>query len=252
VSDPIPSQNIEPSPGAQFTTTHWSVVLAAADTAAPGGDEALEKLCHTYWLPIYAYIRRQGRSPDDARDLTQEFFAQFLERKRIKLADPTRGRFRSFLISSLKNFLTGEWRRAQAEKRGGGQWIVSLEQQQEAETRLNAEPADPATTPDHAFEKRWALTLLDQVLSRLRQQFTAQGRREQFDALKVFVWGDAGTDSQADVAARLGITVNALGVTVHRLRRQFGELLREEITQTVATAADVDDELRHLMGVLSS
>jgi RNA polymerase sigma factor (sigma-70 family) len=252
MSDPSSHGNAEAAPCAQFTTTHWSIVLAAAETAAPGGREALEKLCHTYWPPVYAYIRRRGSNPDDARDLTQEFFAQFLEKKRVELADPERGRFRSFLVTALKNFLLNEWRRGHAKKRGGGQWLLSLDEQRDAETRFMAEPADPATTPDRAFEKRWALTLLDHVLSRLREEFATTGRQEYFDALKVFVWGDPGVVSQAEVAARLGITANALGVAVHRLRHRFGELVRTEIAQTVASPAEIDYELRHLMEVLGS
>src|SRR5437870_3983811 len=150
---------------AGFPTTHWSVVLTAADSAAPWTSEALEQLCHTYWRPIYAFVRRQGQSQEDALDLTQGFFARFLERKQIKLADPDRGRLRSFLLASLKNFLANERSRGQAEKRGGGHSIISLEEQREAETRFQAEPADPAAPPDQAFEKRRALTLLDKVLS---------------------------------------------------------------------------------------
>src|SRR3989442_6010586 len=175
---------------AEFPATHWSVVLTAADSAAPGTREALEQLCRPYWLPVYGFFRRQGQSPDDALDLTQGFFAQFLERKQINLADRDRGRLRSFLLSSLKNFLVNQWARAQAEKRGGGRSFLSLEEQREAETRFLAEPADPAASPDQAFEKRWALALLDQVLSRLRDEFSATGGQEHFDALKVFVWGD--------------------------------------------------------------
>ena len=238
--------------GSAFTTTHWSVVLAAADSVAPGGQAALERLCHTYWPAAYAFVRRQGRGPDEALDSTQEFFARFLEQKHVKLADPERGRFRSFLLSALDNFLKSEWRKQQAQKRGGGQWIISLDEQRDAETRFLAEPVDPATTPDRAYEKRWAITMLERVLSRLRGEFVATGRSDHFDALKVFVWGEPGTASQVDVAARLGITPNALGVAVHRLRRRFGELLREEIARTVATPADVDDELRHLIEVLGS
>jgi RNA polymerase sigma-70 factor (ECF subfamily) len=236
---------------AGFTTTHWSVVLAAAETA-PSGREALEQLCRNYWPPVYAFIRRQGKSPDDARDLTQEFFTQFLEKKRVKLADPERGRFRSFLVAALKNFLTSEWRRDHAKKRGGGQWIMSLDEHRGAETRFLSEPADAGTTPDRAFEKRWALTLLEQTLSRLGQEFTDGGQRAHFDALKVFVWGNPGSVSQADIAARLGITPNAVGVAVHRLRRRLGELLRDEIAHTVASPAEIDDEMRHLMEVVGS
>jgi len=227
-------------------------VLAAADSTAPGAHEALEKLCRTYWHPVYAFVRRQGHSPDDALDLTQEFFARFLERKQVKLADAGRGKFRSFLLSSLKNFLVNEWQRAHAEKRGGGRSFLSLEEQREAETRLLADPADPAAPPDRAFEKRWALTMLDQVLSRLRAEFSATGEQEHFDALKVFVWGDQSAVSQVEVAAKLGMTPNALGVAVHRLRRRFGELLREAIAHTVASEDEVDVELRHLIEVISS
>jgi len=171
----------------EFPTTHWSVVLAAADSAAPWALEALEELCRTYWGPVYAFVRRQGYSPDDALDLTQGFFARFLERKQVKLADRDRGRLRSFLLVSLKNFLANEWSHWQAEKRGGGYSFISLEEQREAETRHLAEPADPAAPPDQAFEKRWALTLLDQVLSCLRDESAGTGGKEQFDALKVFV-----------------------------------------------------------------
>jgi len=236
----------------EFPTTHWSVVLAAADSAAPWAPEALEELCRTYWGPVYAFVRRQGYSPDDALDLTQGFFARFLERKQVKLADRDRGRLRSFLLVSLKNFLANEWSRGQAEKRGGGHSFTSLEEQREAETRLSGEPVDPAAPPDQAFEKRWALTLLDQVLSCLRDESAATGGQEHFDALKVFVWGDQTSVSQVEVASRLGMTPNALGVAVHRLRRRFGELLREAIGRTVVSEDEIDVELRHLIAVIGS
>jgi RNA polymerase sigma-70 factor (ECF subfamily) len=237
---------------AGFPTTHWSVVRTAADSAAPWVREALEKLCQTYWRPVYAFVRRQGHGPDDALDLTQGFFARFLERKQVKLADPDRGRLRSFLLCSLKNFLANEYAHAQAEKRGGGRTLLSLDQLREAETHFLAEPADSAAPPDQAFEKRWAFTLLDQVLSRLREESTAAGAQTQFDALKVFVWGDQSAVSQVEVAARLGITPNALGVAVHRLRRRYGELLREAIAQTVTSKEEIDVELRHLIEVIGS
>src|SRR5262249_42050124 len=149
-------------------------------------------------------------------------------------------------------FLTSEWRKEQAKKRGGGRWIISLDEQREAETRLAAEPVDRSATPDQVFERRWALTLLSKVLSRLGEEYVNNGQAEHFDALKVFVWGDSGAVSQVEVATRLGITPNALGVAVHRLRRRYGALLREEIAQTVASRDEVDDELRHLMTVLGS
>lgn len=249
-SDPIFAWT--PRDRAEFPTTHWSAVLAAADSAAPGSHEALEELCRNYWRPVYAFVRRQGHSPDDALDLTQGFFLRFLERKQVKLADPDRGRLRSFLLISLKNFLANEWSRTQAEKRGGGRSFISLDEQREAETRFLAEPADPAAPPDQAFEKRWALTLLDQALSRLRVDSTATGGQEHFDALKVFVWGDQTAVSQVETAAELGMTPNALGVAVHRLRRRFGELLREAIARTVASENEIDVELRHLIEVIGS
>jgi RNA polymerase sigma-70 factor (ECF subfamily) len=227
-------------------------VLAAADSVGPGAPEALEELCRTYWRPVYAFVRRQGHSVDDALDLTQGFFARFLERKQVKLADPDRGRLRSFLLVSVKTFVANDWARAQAEKRGGGHSFLSLDQQREAETHFLAEPADPAAPPDQAFEKQWALTLLDQALSRLRDESAATGGQEHFDALKVFVWGDQTVVSQVEIAARLGMTPNALGVSVHRLRRRFGELLRETIARTVVGENEIDVELRHLIEVISS
>jgi len=226
--------------------------LAAGDSAAPWAHEALEELCRTYWRPVYAFVRRQGHGPDDALDLTQGFFARFLERKQVKLANPDRGRLRSFLLISLKNFLVNEWSRAQAEKRGGGRSFLSLDEQREAETRFLTEPADPAAPPDQAFEKRWALTLLDQALSRLRDESAATGGQEHFEALKVFVWGDQSAVSQVEIAAKVGMTPNALGVAVHRLRRRFGELLREAIAHTVASENEIDVELRHLIEVIGS
>ena len=227
-------------------------MLAAADSVGPGAPEALEELCRTYWRPVYAFVRRQGHSVDDALDLTQGFFARFLERKQVKLADPDRGRLRSFLLVSVKTFVANDWARAQAEKRGGGHSFLSLDQQREAETHFLAEPADPAAPPDQAFEKQWALTLLDQALSRLRDESAATGGQEHFDALKVFVWGDQTAVSQVEIAARLGVTPNALGVSVHRLRRRFGELLRETIARTVVGENEIDVELRHLIEVISS
>jgi len=236
----------------QMPTTQWNVVLTAAKSTAPFAAEALEQLCRTYWMPVYAFVRRQVYNPDDARDLTQEFFAHLLESKKLKFADPVRGRFRCFLLASLKNFLAGEWRRTQAKKRGGGQLLISLDELREAENDLAAEPVAADTPPDLVFERRWALALLEKVLARMREKYTAAGQKDYFDALKVFVWGEADTHSQAEVAARLGVTPNALGVAVHRLRRQYGKLLREEIAQTVESSEELADELRHLTAVLAS
>lgn len=237
---------------ADFPTTHWSVVATAADPAAPGADSALAELCRVYWHPVYSFVRRQGYGPDDALDLTQGFFARFLERQQVRRADPGRGRMRSFLLASLKHFLLNEWARSQAEKRGGGRSIFSLEQQREAETYFLAEPIDSAAPPDEAFEKRWALTLLDQVLAQLRQESAANGGLDYFDALKVFIWGETKAGSQAEIAARLGMTSNSVGVAVYRLRRRFGALLRETIARTVTSKDEIDAEVRHLIEVIGS
>jgi RNA polymerase sigma-70 factor (ECF subfamily) len=238
--------------GAAFATTHWSVVLAAGRGGSPDAHDALQRLCQTYWYSLYAYIRRQGHPPHDAQDLTQEFFARMLERHSFRLADRSRGRFRTFLLASLKHFLINDWNRGQRLKRGGGCSFLSLEVLREAETHFLAEPADPAVRPDQAFERQWALALLESVLSRLREEFVGQGRADHFDALKVFIWGDQTTVSQVEVATRLGVTPNALGVQVHRLRRRFGELLRETIRHTVSDEAEIDGELGHLMAAITS
>jgi len=204
-----PSSVIDARGGpAAFNTTHWSVVLAAGRDSSLDAQGALQQLCQTYWYPLYAYVRRQGHPPHDAQDLTQEFFARMLERKSFRLADRNRGRFRTFLLTSLKHFLINEWSRGQRLKRGGGRSFFSLEALREAETRFLAEPADPAARPDQAFERQWALTLLESVLPRLRDEFAGHGRADHFDALKVFIWGDQTAVSQVEVAARLGVTPN--------------------------------------------
>lgn len=236
---------------AEFATTHWSVVVAAGQTTAPGAREALEKLCRTYWFPIYACVRRKGRSPDDAQDLTQEFFARLLEKNYLKLADRQRGRFRSFLLVALDHFLVNDWRQASAEKRGAGRPVLSLDQQQ-AEGHYQGEPVSPELSPDQHFEKRWALALLEQVLAQLRAEYEADGKRDVFDSLKPFVWGEKSALSQAEIAARLGTSENAVAQAVHRLRQRYGELLRGEVANTVAAPGDVEDELRHLLQAIGA
>jgi len=236
---------------AAFTSTHWSVVVAAGDSVNPGAREALETLCRTYWYPIYACVRRKGRMPSDAQDLTQAFFARLLEKKYFKLADPERGRFRAFLLTALDRFLVSDWRKASAEKRGAGQSLVSLDQR-DAEDRYQAEPASPDLTPDKLFEKRWALALLDRVLAGLRAEYETDGKRDLFDTLKSFVWGEASALSQAELGERLGMSVNAISQAVHRLRKRYGERLRAEVANTVANVNDVEDELRYLLQVIST
>jgi len=233
-----------------FATTHWSIVLAAGHSSEPGAQDALETLCRTYWYPLYVYVRRQGQSPHDAQDLTQEFFARLLERKHLRLADPDRGKFRAFLLKSLKHFLVNEWKKGRTQKRGGGQCVIPLDADL-AESRYAAEPAQ-ALTLDQAYEKRWAVTLLEAVLAGLRESYAAGGRLPVFETLKGFIWGEQATPTYATVAPQLGLTESAVKVAVHRLRSRYRELLRAEIAKTVATPGEVDEELQHLITVLAA
>ena len=234
--------------GPEFPTTHWSVVMAAGEASSGPAREALEKLCRVYWYPLYGFVRRQGRSPEDAQDLTQEFFAHFLENETFRAADQDRGRFRTFLLACLKHFLVGEWRKGQAAKRGGSA-IFSLDQA-EAEERYQAEPGTDAS-PDKIFDKRWAATLLDEVLRRLGEDYAAQGKLALFEKLKLTVWGNKEVAPYSELAPQLGMTEGALKVAVHRLRHAYLQLLRTEVAQTLANPADVDDELRHLIRAMS-
>ena len=225
-------------------------MLAAGHSSVAGAQEALETLCRTYWYPLYVYVRRQGQSPHDAQDLTQEFFARLLEKKYLRLADPDRGKFRAFLLKSLKHFLVNEWEKARTQKRGGGQCVIPLDADI-AESRYVAEPAQ-ALTLDQVYEKRWAVTLIEGVLARLRESYASDGRLLVFEALKVFIWGDQATLSYAELAPNLGLTEGAVKVAAHRLRGRYREFLREEIAKTVATPGEVDEELQHLIAVLTA
>jgi RNA polymerase sigma factor (sigma-70 family) len=232
-----------------FVTTHWSVVLAASDSASPESSHALEALCRTYWYPLYAYVRRLGRSPEDAEDLTQAFFARFLEKQWVADADRQRGRFRSFLLSSFKHFLANEWDKARARKRGGGIEFTSLNTTT-AETRYQQEPPG-RSSPDWEFDRRWALALLDTVLGRLQREYANEGKAAWFGELKATLAVDRAGVAYADIARRLGTTEGAVKVAVHRLRQRYRVLLRTEIAHTVASPAEVEEELRHLFAVLS-
>jgi RNA polymerase sigma factor (sigma-70 family) len=227
-------------------TTHWSLVVGAGQKTSAESAAALEALCRAYWRPLYCYVRRLGQNPDDAQDLTQSFFTFFLERKSVRRADRDRGRFRSFLLTSFKNFLTNEWRKKQAEKRGRGLSFISLDLQ-DTEGRYQAEAPSADLTPDKLFEKRWALALLEQVLARLRAEYEADGRLDIFDHLKTFVWGEKSDSSQTDIGALLGMNANAVAQAVRRLRKRYAELLRAEIANTLSAPGDVEDELRHLL-----
>jgi len=236
------------APGQWFATTHWSVVLAAREAAAPQAATALEKLCRSYWYPLYAFLRRQGKTAEDAQDLTQAFFARFLEKEFIELADPGRGRFRSFLLACLKNFSAEQHRHAGRLKRGGGQTIVSWDGMT-AEQRYLTEPKHDST-PESLYEKSWALTILETALARLGVELASAGKQRLFAELKGHLWGEPGAASYADLSGRLGMSEGALKVTVHRLRQRFRDLLREEVAHTVADAAETDDELQHLIAVV--
>lgn len=239
-----------PAAHGQFTTTHWSIVLAAGTGSAPAAREALERLCRTYWYPLYAFVRRRGHSPADAQDLTQGFFASLLEHDLVARADRQAGRFRSFLLGSLKHFLAHEHERATALKRGGGQPVLSLEEF-DSEERYALEPPDTAT-PDTIFDQRWALQQIENALTRLRADYASSGRGPLFDLLKDYVWGDKNALSLAEIAERLDLTGEAVKKSVQRLRQRFRDSLRAEVSQTVATPDQIDEELRHLRAALSA
>lgn len=232
-----------------FVTTHWSVVLTAARTDTTRAHAALEHLCCIYWYPIYHFVRRQGHSVHDAQDLTQEFFARLLEKNWIASADQARGRFRSFLLLVLKRFLAAEWRRANVQKRAGDRHWLPLPLAT-AETRYIGEFADNHT-PEQAFEKQWALTLLETVLRRLRSEYEHDGKGRLFETLKPCLMGSRELQPYAALAATLEMSEGAIKVAVHRLRERYREQLKAEIAHTVASPDDVDNELRHLLRVLS-
>ncbi|MCY2951601.1 MAG: sigma-70 family RNA polymerase sigma factor [Planctomycetota bacterium] len=221
--------------------------MAAGLGSTPAAEEAMGQLCRKYWYPLYVYVRRRGCQPEDAADLTQEFFARLLEKKYLGLADPQRGRFRSFLLTSLRCFLDDEWGRARTITRGGGRRIIPFELEQ-AEDRYRREPADDLT-PEIVYERRWAVTLLSEVMDLLHRQYAAAGKDALFEALQTFAWGADTSLSYADVAVQLAMTEGAVKTAVYRLRGRYRQVLCGEIAQTVADPADVDDEVRRLFAV---
>jgi RNA polymerase sigma factor (sigma-70 family) len=231
-----------------FETTHWSIVLAAAEENSERARSALESLCRTYWQPLFAYLRHRGYSAPDAQDLVQGFFARLLERKDLQSVRKERGRFRSYLLAALKHFIVNEWKRASAAKRGGGEVAIPLDE-------LVRGAADDAAisdrhTPDQAFDRQWAIALLSCVLARLREEYVADGRERQFECLQGFLTGHDETQPQAALAVELGLTEGAVKQAVFRLRQRYQKLLRAEVAQTVATFGDVEEELRHLVAAL--
>jgi RNA polymerase sigma-70 factor (ECF subfamily) len=237
------------APDDLFATTHWTVVLAAGKRSTPQSDGALEELCRTYWFPLYAYVRRRGYSKEDAEDLTQAFFARFLARNYLAGLSAERGRFRAFLLASLKHFLINDWKKSQCQKRGGGEALLSLDWQT-ADTKFQvAATAEPS--PDKAFDREWALALLAKVIERLQKKCEADGKAKLFAQLKMFLTAGKDGTAQAEVAKALGMEEGAVRVAIHRLRKRYRQLLRDEIAQTLADAADVDEEMRALFGAFS-
>jgi DNA-directed RNA polymerase specialized sigma24 family protein len=233
---------------ARFATTRWSVVLAARDPQRTDGRQALEVLCQAYWYPLYAYVRRQGSSPQDAADLTQEFFAQLLDKDWLSDVARDKGRFRDFLLASMRHFVSKQRRRALAQKRGGGRKIMALDIET-AEGRFQLEPVDSAS-PDRAFDRQWALTLLASVSDGLRQRYAAEGKSQLFAVLEPTLAGGRGEQPYAALAGQLGMTEGAVRVAVIRLRRRYRDALRSQIGDTVSSEEEIDDELRHLMKAL--
>lgn len=246
---PPGTTRITPPHRPAFVTTHWSVVLTAAHSDTTQARDALAKLCQNYWHPLYAYVRRRGYSPEDAEDLTQSFFAALLERKAVSTVSPDKGRFRSFLLASLSHFLSDEWDKARAQKRGGGK-VISFDTQT-AESWLDQVPS-LNVTPEKAFELRWAITLLEQVYRQLEEEHRQQGKAEWFAVLRNTLAGPGNSAPYAELGQRLGLNESAVKVAVHRLRQRYRALLRETIAETVTTDAEVEEELRYLLRTVAS
>jgi RNA polymerase sigma factor (sigma-70 family) len=239
----------KPQPIALFTTTHWTVVLEAGDSESPEAQRAISQLCRIYWYPLYAYVRRQGYEVHQAQDLTQEFFAHLLSHRSFRGLDRQKGRFRSWLLASLENFLAKEWRDAHRLKRGGNATILSLDAM-DPEDRYQLEPSDNSSA-DRVYERRWALTVVEQALTRLRAEFESAGRLPMFQQLQPLLTDPGAKEIYAQVAAALNMTPGAVKVAVCRMRQRYGEILRQEVAQTVARPEDVEAELHHLANVLA-
>jgi RNA polymerase sigma factor (sigma-70 family) len=239
-----PSKSTGPGAGV-FATTHWSVVVRAWDSRSPEGAAAMERLCRTYWYPLYVFVRRKGNTHEDASDLTQAFFARFLEKGYLRSVDASRGKFRTFLLTSMTHFLANEWDRGQTQRRGGGFKILSLDAVS-AEERYRLEPVEQAT-PETIFERRWAQTVMGIVLDRL----AVETDEKRFEVLKGFLLEDKGAVSYDEAAAQLGISVAAITSAIHRMRARFRALLFDEIANTVETPDAVEPEIRHLLAALS-
>jgi RNA polymerase sigma-70 factor (ECF subfamily) len=237
------------APGEIFATTHWTVVVAAGRKSTPQAEVALEELCRTYWYPLYAFIRRQGHAREDAEDLAQAFFARFLAKNYLEKLSSEKGKFRAFLLAALKHFLANEWDRANRQKRGGGVTPLSLDWQS-ADTRYQIDPADNLT-PDKLYDRAWAVTLLERVIVRLRDENCAEGKAKLFEQLKPFLMVGKSVVPYAQAAVALELTEGAARVAVHRLRRRYRELLRQEIGQTLSDPAQAEEEMRALFSAFT-
>ncbi len=233
---------------AQFATTRWSLVLSAGHRSSPDSQRALESLCEAYWFPLYAYVRRRVPDIDEAQDLTQAFFAELLEKNVVGSATPERGRFRAFLLTAFKHFLSKQWVKAKAQKRGSGRAPISLDFE-EGDSQYRIEPS-AGLTAEQLYDRQWAVTLLGQIMERLEDEFVQGGKAKQFQQLREFIIGEHSGTTYSDVASKLNMTEAAARMAAHRMRRRYRELLREEIAQTVAGSDDVDDEIRNLFATL--
>lgn len=232
-----------------FATTHWTVVLAAGRRHTPQSDLALEELCRTYWFPLYAYVRRRGHTKEDAEDSVQAFFERFLAKNYLAGLSAERGSFRAFLLASLKNFLTNEWKKSQRLKRGGGETTLSLDWET-ADTKFQV-ASDAEPSPDRAYDREWAVALLGKVIERLRTECEADGKLKQFDRLKIFLTAGKGELPHAEAAHALGMDETTVRVAVHRLRKRYRQLLRDEIANTLSDPAMAEEEIRALFGAFS-
>ncbi|MCC7375537.1 MAG: sigma-70 family RNA polymerase sigma factor [Verrucomicrobiales bacterium] len=232
-----------------FETTHWTEIYQARNDADHRAQEALNLLCKRYWRPLYAYVQRSGHTREEAEDLTQDFFRSFLERDALASVHPAGGRFRSFLLACLKHFLANERKRAHAQRRGGGIQPIPLDTG-DTESGPRFDPGDPRS-PEQTYDRHWALTLIDRAMSDLRADYAAKGHGELLEILKGFLPGGGPTLPRSELAAQRGTTVGAIDVAVHRLRQQFGARLRAHVAQTVSSKEEIDDEIRHLMTMLT-
>ena len=237
------------SDAAGFAATHWTIVLSAArGSETPRASAAMAELCRTYWYPLYAYVRRRNYDAHEAEDLTQEFFVRLIAKNYLAEVDRQKGKFRAFLLAAMKHFLTNEWHRSQAQKRGGGEMIISLDTNS-AENRYRLEPSHNLT-PERLFERQWILTVLDRVLVVLQAELAVEGKQAIFDGLKQFLTAERRSANYAQVAGDLGMTEGAVKTAAHRLRRRYRELLRQEIAQTVASPEEIDEEIGYLLSCL--